>query len=253
MAIRLPFLLVGLKAYLEGTGRNALRLAVLAKRASAKTGISIVLIPQFTDIAAISKEVGIPVFAQHIDPIKPGSHTGHVLPEAVKEAGAVGTLINHAEKRLQAGQIEAAVRRAKEVGLLSCVCTDSPELCATVSRFNPDMILVEHPDLIGSGRAISNARPEIITASLQAAKAVNPEIRVACGAGIATAKDVSAALRLGMECVGAASAIIRASDPYRVMVELAQALKSNWVGRRPIVSALGKGHRPTKAATRQPA
>ncbi len=233
--IRLPFLLLGFKAYMQATGKNALRLAKMARRASARTGISIVLIPQFTDIAVISKEVSIPVFAQHIDPIEPGSYTGHVLPEAVKEAGAVGTLINHSERKLQRDQIEAAVRRAREVGLISCVCSDSPELSAAVSAFNPDMILVEHPDLIGKGRAISNVEPEMLAVTLKAVKTINPNIRVVCGAGIGSPEDVAAALHLGMEGVGATSAIIKATDPCRVMLELAQALKSSWVGKRTAV------------------
>jgi len=233
--IRLPFLLVGFKAYVQGTGKNALKLARMAKRASARTGISIVPIPQFTDIAVISRQVSMPVFAQHIDPIQPGSYTGHVLPEAVRDAGAAGTLINHSERRLQLGQIEVAVRRAREVGLLSCVCSDGPELSAAVSAFGPDIILVENPGLIGRGRAISNAEPEIIRGTLEAVKAVNPDICVVCGAGISDAEDVAAALRLGMEGVGATSAIIKSADPYRVMFEMAQALGSNWRGKRRIL------------------
>ena len=43
--------------------------------------------PQAVDIAKIAQAVEIPVFAQHIDPIKPGSSTGHILADAVKEAG----------------------------------------------------------------------------------------------------------------------------------------------------------------------
>lgn len=241
--IRLPFLLVGFKTYLQGTGENALKLSRMAKRASAGTGVSIVPIAQFTDIALISREVGIPVFAQHIDPIQPGSYTGYVLPEAVRGAGAAGTLINHPERKLQLGQIEAAVGRAKEVGLLSCVCSEGPELSAAVSAFGPDIILIEDSDLIGKGRAISSANPQTVRATLEAVKAVNPGIRVMCGAGISSAEDVAAALRLGMDGVGATSAIIKSPDPHRVMVELAQALGSNWRGKRPVL------HPPRRRST----
>lgn len=226
--IRLPLLLVGFKTYTEATGKNALQLAKIAKKIAKKTGISIVSIPQYTDIAAIVRQVNVQVFAQHIDPIKPGSFTGHVLPEAVKEAGAAGTLINHSEKKLQLDDIEKAVKRAREVGLISCVCTDSPELSATVAGFNPDMILIEHPELIGTGRAVSKAKPEIITKTLEAVERVNPKVYVVCGAGITSGKDVEAALDLGVVGVGAGSAIVKARVPFKVMMEMAQALKLKW-------------------------
>jgi len=72
------------------------------------------------DISRIAEAVELPVFAQHVDPIKPGNATGHILAEAVKEAGAVGTLINHAEKQLKLSEIEAIISltRGKRLGFL---------------------------------------------------------------------------------------------------------------------------------------
>ena len=95
--IRLPFILVNFKTYIEATGRKALELAKKAEKASLETEVCIGVAPQFVDIKMIAEEVSIPVFAQHIDPIKPGRCTGFVLPEAIREAGAVGTIINHSE------------------------------------------------------------------------------------------------------------------------------------------------------------
>jgi triosephosphate isomerase len=226
--IHLPLLLVGFKTYIQATGKNALKLAKIAKEVGGKTGISIVPIPQFTDIPTIARQVGIPVFAQHIDSIESGAFTGHILPEAVKEAGAVGTLLNHSEKKLRLSEIEAAIKRAREVGLISCVCSDGPRLSAVVARFNPDMILIEHPGLIGTGRAVSKVKPEIITKTLESVKRVNPKVHLICGAGITKGEDVAVALDLGVVGVGVGSAIIKAPDPFRVMMEMAQALKSEW-------------------------
>ena len=59
--------------------------------------------------AKVAEAVEIPVFAQHIDPIKPGNSTGHILAESVKEAGAVGTLINHSERQLKLIDIDAII------------------------------------------------------------------------------------------------------------------------------------------------
>lgn len=230
--VHLPLLLIGFKTYIQATGKNALKLAKIAKEVSEKTGICIVSIPQFTDIATITRQVGTPVFAQHIDPIEPGSFTGHVLPEAVKEAGAVGTLLNHSEKKLRLSEIKVAIRRAREVGLISCVCTDNPRVSTVVAGFNPDMILIEHPELIGTGRAVSKVKPEIIAKTLESVKRVNPKIHVICGAGITKGEDVVAALDLGMAGVGAGSAIVKAPNPFGVMMEMAQALKLKWSQKR---------------------
>ena len=93
-------IIINFKTYLEATGQRAVELAKQAEKASKETGVYIGVAPQFCDIKAVADAVEIPVYAQHIDPIKPGSNTGHVLAEAVKQAGAVGTLINHSERQI---------------------------------------------------------------------------------------------------------------------------------------------------------
>jgi triosephosphate isomerase len=225
-------MLIGFKTCLQATGRGALELARMAKEAGTRIGISIIPIPQFTDLAPIVAEVGVPVFAQHIDPIYPGSHTGHVLPEAVGQAGAAGTLINHSERTLGPSEIQVAVDRARQARLLSCVCSDGPELSATVARQHPDMILIENPELIGTGRAVSNADPSIITDTLDMVKRIDPSIRVICGAGITSGADVAAAMDLGVAGVGAASAIVKSTDPLGVIMEMGQAVRTGWRGDR---------------------
>ena len=109
-----PLIIVNFKTYSEATGKKALELARIAEKTSLETKVSIALSPQFTDIPPIARLGSVPVFAQHIDPVKPGSFTGHVLAESVKEAGAVGTLINHSERHLKLAEIEAAIIRARE-------------------------------------------------------------------------------------------------------------------------------------------
>jgi triosephosphate isomerase len=229
--VELPLLLIGFKTYGEATGDRAVRLASIAREIAARTGISIVPIGQCTDIHRIAS-LGVPVFAQHIDPIRAGSHTGYILPEAVREAGAVGTLINHSERKLSPAEIEGCVKRAREVELLSCVCSDCPQMTGEIACFDPDLILVENPELIGTGRAVSSADPEILSKSLDAVAEVGRRIPLVCGAGIGNRRDVEKAISLGMSGVGAASAIIRSPDPAEVIKELSGALLSSWHGKR---------------------
>ncbi|UCE57864.1 MAG: triose-phosphate isomerase [Candidatus Bathyarchaeota archaeon] len=222
--VRTPFILVNFKTYSEATGRNAVRLAEIAERISLETEVCIGLAPQFVDIVSISSTVSIPVFAQHIDPIAAGSFTGHILPEAVREAGAIGTLINHSERRLKLVDIDTAVRRARESGLLSVVCASNAIVGSAAAAFNPNMIAVEPPELIGTGIPVSKAKPEIVSGTVDQVKRINPDVVILCGAGITRGEDVAAALRLGTEGILVASGIVKAKEPYEVLMEFAESV-----------------------------
>jgi triosephosphate isomerase len=222
--VRTPIVIVNFKTYTEGTGKKAVELARSAKKVNSETGVCFAVAPQFVDIPLIVSSVDMPVFAQHIDPVKPGSYTGHVLPEAVKEAGAVGTLINHSERRLKLADIDEALTRAREVGLTAVVCTNNTAVSASVAALKPDMIAVEPPELIGTGIPVSKAKPEVVTSTVDSVKRVNRDVVVLCGAGITNGEDVAAAIKLGTEGVLVASGIVKAKDPYKVMLEFAQAM-----------------------------
>jgi triosephosphate isomerase len=222
--LRIPIILVNFKTYQEATGKKALKLAETAEKASLETEVWIGLAPQLADIAPVARLVTLPVFAQHIDSITPGSFTGHILPESVKEAGATGTLINHSERRLRLADIDAAIRRAREVGLVSVVCANNPEVSAAVAALRPDMLAVEPPELIGTGIPVSKAKPEVVSGTVELVKEVNSDVVVLCGAGITHGEDVAAALRLGTEGVLVASGVVKAKDPYRVLLEFAEAV-----------------------------
>ena len=223
--IRFPLLLVNFKTYEESTGRKAVRLAATAERVSEETGVCVAVSPQTVDLLTVVESTGIPVFAQHIDPVGYGKHTGHIMPEAIAEAGCAGTLISHSERRLPLAAIEATVRRAEEAGLFQVVCVDTVETGRSVAPFGPDVIAIEPPELIGSGIPVSKARPEVVSGAVEAVQSINPEVRVLCGAGITSGEDVAAALRLGSEGALVASGVVKATDPHRKLMELAEAMR----------------------------
>ena len=218
-------IIVNFKTYLESTGKRAIELARQAEKAAKETGANIIVVPQFVDLARVAEAVEIPVFAQHIDPIKPGNSTGHVLAEAVKEAGAVGTLINHSECQLRLIDIDAIIALTKEKGLVSCVCANNPSVSAAIAAMHPDITSVEPPELIGSGISVSKAKPEIVTDTVKLVQKVDSKMTILCGAGISTADDVSIALKLGTRGVLVASGIVKAKDPYSVLRAFADATK----------------------------
>ena len=220
-----PVIIVNFKTYSEATGRKAVELAKHAEKVSKEKGVNIVVAPQFADIAAVAEAVKIPVFAQHIDPIMPGNNTGHVLVDSVKEAGAVGTLINHSEKQLKLVDIDTAIRLAREKNLISCVCANNPSVSAAAAVLKPDIVSFEPPELIGTGVAVSKAQPEVVTNTVKLVREVNTDVTILCGAGISHGEDVAVALKLGTQGVLVASAIVKAKDQYNILREFAEAAK----------------------------
>ena len=218
-------IIVNFKTYVESTGKRAVELAKQAEKASKETGTNIIVVPQFADLYKVSEAVEIPVFAQHIDPIKPGNCTGHILAESVKEAGAVGTLINHSERQLKLSEIDAIISLTRERGLVSCVCANNPSVSAAIAAMRPTITSVEPPELIGTGISVSKAKPEIVTDTVKLVHKVDPKMTILCGAGISYAEDVSIALKLGTNGVLVASGIVKAKDPYSVLRAFADATK----------------------------
>ena len=94
-----PFFEVGPKAIIWG--EEMLALAKVIDKTAMKYDVDIIVTPQYTDIKLLADNTErILVFAQHMDALVPGRGLGSVLPEAVKAAGAVGVMLNHAERKL---------------------------------------------------------------------------------------------------------------------------------------------------------
>jgi triosephosphate isomerase len=223
MKITLPVIAINFKTYSESIGKKGLQIAKAAEEISNNTGICIIVAPQHTDIQLIASQVEVPVFAQHIDPFPAGSHTGYILPEAVAEAGAVGTLINHSEHRLILADIDEAIRRAKQAKLKTIACSNNPEVSASICTLSPDFCAYEPPDLIGTGISVSTAKPEVVTKAVELMQKINPQVIPLCGAGISTGEDVTSAIKLNTKGVLLASGVVKAKDPKAVLQEMAEA------------------------------
>lgn len=219
-----PLILVNFKSYNEALGNRAIKLAEYARRVTEETGIMIGVAPQYVDLREISK-LKIPTFAQHVDPIEPGSHTGHVTLESVMDAGAEGVIINHSEHKMILSDINFIIKKAKQLNLTTVVCADTVEASIAVSALKPDIVAIEPPELIGTGRAVSKVNPDIVRNAVVGIKNVSKDVHVLCGAGITNGEDVYAAIKLGAEGVLLASGVVKSSDPYKVLLEMANAAK----------------------------
>lgn len=221
-----PIIIVNFKTYLEGMGERALKLAKCAEKIRDETGAYIGLAPQYVDLRLLISKSSIPVFAQHVDGVKPGAHTGHVVADSLADVGVAGSLVNHSEKRLKLSEIDEIVRRLKELRLISVVCSNTPPVSAAAAALDPDMVAIEPPELIGTGIAVSKAKPEIISDTVEVIKKVNPRVSILCGAGITKGEDVTAAIKLGSEGILVASGVVKARDPCKVLSELAECATS---------------------------
>jgi triosephosphate isomerase (TIM) len=217
----LPIIIINFKTYEEATGDRAARLAKICGRVAAKYRKRIIISPQFTDIYRIAKESSrwTPVFAQHIDD-GIGKFTGSVSPLAVRQAGAVGTLLNHSERRLPVAEVGKRIAAAKAHGLMSLCFADSIEESLKIESFAPEMIAYEPPELVGTGISVSTARPSQITDFVTQ---VTPKVRRLVGAGISNAGDVRRALELGADGWGVSSAFTKSADPEKTLTELVRA------------------------------
>ncbi|MDR5672100.1 Triosephosphate isomerase [Halalkaliarchaeum sp. AArc-CO] len=209
------FVLVNLKAYpCEGPA-----VAAAVREVSEESGVRMAVAPQAAELRAIH-DTGAETWAQHVSPVEHGSHTGSTLAEAVADAGAAGTLINHSERRLRLADVDGALSAAERAGLETVVCANNPAQVGAAAALSPDAVAVEPPELIGGDVSVSTADPGIVEDAVDAAAAVDEDVAVFCGAGVSTGSDVAAAQELGAEGVLLASGVAKADDPEAVLWDL---------------------------------
>ncbi len=213
------FILVNLKAY----PCDPLDVATAARDVSDDAGVRIAVAPQAAHLSQVS-ETGVETWAQHVSPVDYGSHTGSTLAEAVADGGAVGTLINHSEKRLKLADIDGSMEAATRTELETVVCANNPTQVAAAAALGPDAVAVEPPELIGGDVSVSTADPDIVSDAVEAAAAVDDDVSVFCGAGVSSGDDVAAAQDLGAEGILLASGVAKADDPRAVLEDLVEPL-----------------------------
>lgn len=211
-----PIVLINFKSYSESTGKNALKLAKICDSVAKKSNANIILAVQNADICEIAKAVKIPVFAQHVD-IGIGAFTGSSSILSAKDAGASGTLINHAEKKLPADIVSKTIDECKKMKMISCVCAANEQEMIESMKSSPDYIAYEIPELIGGNVSITSANPASVKDFV---KKVGKSSKPLCGAGVKTCNDLKKAVELGTHGVLLASGITKAPDPKKALEEL---------------------------------
>jgi triosephosphate isomerase (TIM) len=217
-------LLVNFKNYTEILGEGGVRLAQASAKVQRATGVRFIVAPPIPTLQAVASAVKIPVFSQKAEAGEQGKSTGAIIPESIRAAGGVGSLLNHSESRIGFELIAEMIPRMRSLGLESCVCAQTAPEAEELARLQPDMLAVEPPELIGTGVAVSKARPELITESARAVERARFDGTLLCGAGVVSGEDVRAAIRLGTEGILVASSVVKAKDWEAKLTELALAM-----------------------------
>lgn len=215
--------IINCKNYEEIAGEKIIKLAKIAEKISKKYKIKIAIAPPHHLIPLITK-FGIIVLAQHLDDKKVGSTTGFMIPEIIKKSKIDGSIINHSEHRITESEIKNLVKRLKKLKLKTIVCVKNVSEAKKYAKINPTFIAIEPPELIGTGRAISTEKPQLITNSINAVQDAKNSTKLLCGAGIVSAEDVSRAVELGSKGILVASGVIKAKNWERILSDFSRGL-----------------------------
>lgn len=216
-----PFFEYGPKCYMYG--KTLLDMAIGLDKLSEKYDIDVVLDIPDTEIFNVAQHVKrVHVYSQHMDSLPVGRGMGRTLPEAVKAAGAVGVMLNHAERKLTLDEIEKAIKRADEVGLATMVCADSVEEVKAIAKLSPNIIVAEPSELIGTGKPADKAYVDEV---IRVIREINPDIKPFPSAGITKGEDCYNIIKAGASASGCSSAIAKAAEPLKLAEEMIAAVR----------------------------
>ena len=202
--IRVPYFEIGTKNYVWGD--KLLEYAIAADKA-----------------AGTYDTKNLKVFCTYMDTLRPGRGCADILPEGVKDAGAIGVMINHCEKPMSLPQMKLTIDRARELDMLVFACADTLAEAKAIAQLGPDIINPEPSEIIGGGKGASPMA--YVMDSIRAIKEVDPTIMVEQAAGITNGQQVYDFIMAGSEAAGAASGIMNAADPIAMIDEMIAATR----------------------------
>jgi triosephosphate isomerase (TIM) len=211
-----PFFETSVKNYIYGDA--VFEYAMAVDEGAKKYDIDAIFIAPYTEIRRIAEHADkLFVFAPYMDTLRPGRGMADVLPEAIRDAGARGVLLNHCERPMTLSQIKATIDRANELGLITFACADSIAETRAIAQFEPDIINPEPSELIGTTQASDMG---YVIETLRVVKELFPNILVEQAAGITTGAQIYDFIMVGNDGAGSASGILKSPDPFMLLDEM---------------------------------
>jgi len=218
---------VNFKTYPQGTGEKAVELAKAIRevsqvsQVSGESGIQIIPVVQAVDVFQVRQAVDIPVWVQHLDFQPQGQFTGWVNLEAIVEAGASGTLLNHSEHQIPPGTIKQILSKIQNTkykiqNFEVMVCCKTLGQMERLVKLKPDFIGYEISELIGGEVSIVDRDSKSVKHALE----ICGKTPLVVGAGVHKAEDLKRVRQLGCAGVLISSAIVLADDPKQKLREI---------------------------------
>jgi len=220
-----PLIVVNFKTYATAMGQKAVQLAQAMERAS-REHVRMVAVVSAFDLHAVKQAApSLEVWSQHLDPVGQGSFTGWLQPDNAIERGAQGTIINHAEHKVEIDHVQNLMQQLPD-NFPICACAADVNEAHHLAELGPTFIAVEPPELIGGDISVTTADPAIVSDTVNAVRNINPDVRVLCGAGVKDGQDVKTAVELGAHGVLLASGVTKAADVDAVLTDLVAGLEN---------------------------
>ena len=196
------------------TGKDVLKLDKKIEKYISK---AIIAVPAL-NIKEVSEKTKLKVFAQHVDFQEKGKTTGFIIPESLKESGAIGSLLNHSEHKISFVNIKKTINRCKKLNFKIILCASNLNEVKKFKKLKPYAIAFEDPKLISTGKSITKYNTKGLKKFVSLLK--KSKIIPICGAGISSVEDAKESKRLGCYGVLVASAIANVKNPDRFLKNL---------------------------------
>jgi len=215
-----PIIAINFKAYKDAFGNASTKLLDKIESFAKEFDIETIVALPLTEIYKSEKYKHIKIYAQTAYGIDFGAYTGKIPTKALLYYGVRGVVVNHAEDQRTIKEIERILKEAYELNLEVLLCASSIESSMAFSYYKEVTYLAyEPPELIGTGKSVSEYRGDDIKYLSERIKINNPLLSFLVGAGISKRKDIDIALQLGAEGVFVASAIMKSENIEKTLEE----------------------------------
>lgn len=225
--IEAPALVVNFKTFPNCIGARGLSLARLLESLRDEYGIYIGIAPQHLDLPEIADSVTLPTFSQNVEPFGLGRYTGALTPEAVKDKGGDGTIVNHPERGMNLNDMHAVVKRCRELDLQVIACASNRSIALAIGHLNPTAIAIEPPGAIGSKTNVLELMSESIEGYVQAIRKIHDGESLLCGGGLKAREDLAQAIQLGFDGVLVGGVVFDVADVKKKATDLVEGLRAS--------------------------
>jgi triosephosphate isomerase len=214
-------IIINLKTYTQATGtelKETLDALESFTRDHADMADKLMTAPQLIDLYYAADNSRAKLVSQHCDAIESGKGTGKVSPERLLNIGVNYTMLNHSENRFQDfNDLIDTVAFVQAQNVEVIVCCENSEEAERLLQVKPYAIAYEPKELIGSGKAVSEYKPEEVKQFISTLEGKSIPV---IGAGVSNGEDIKSGLELGAKGFLLASAFAKAPNKYEKLVEL---------------------------------